>query len=344
MTRKEMFDATENLIQSWLFGVEIEFTGITRKNSALIVCDVLQKVFPDDEVYAEKEYEKANDIYKIYREVEGIKTLYFSVVHDGSVAPYKLSEGGYSLCSGKNVFKCELTTKKMTLEEIDLLVAVVDALKVGSKELNQRMVVGDTTSIHIHINGAELSLQAIKNFCNNIYSKQMLLYHATGQSPDSVRYQYMQMLPEIFVSKLKKVKTMIELRDCFYKSMMGQRANPSLEINKKYTKARYRLLSLCPLWDYRGYKSIEIRLFKSSTDSKVIVNYILFVLKLVAYCSLITKSTYRDLDAIDSERYSEKYRMHCFLNKIGCSGAKYKDVRRVFLENLEGQAAWRKEA
>ena len=72
MTRKEMFDATENLIQSWLFGVEIEFTGITRKNSALIVCDVLQKVFPVDEVYAEKEYEKANDIFYIYREVEGI--------------------------------------------------------------------------------------------------------------------------------------------------------------------------------------------------------------------------------------------------------------------------------
>ena len=344
MTRMEMYEASEKLIQSWFFGVEIEFSGITRKNSALIVCEVLQKAFPDDEVYVEKEYEKANDIYKIYRESNSVKTLYFSVVHDGSVAPYKISDDGYSLCSGKNVFKCELTTKKMTLEEIDLLVAVVDALKAGNKELNQMMLVGDTTSIHVHINGAELSLQAIKNFCNNIYSKQMLLYHATGQSPDSVRYQYMQMLPEIFVSKLKKVKTMIELRDCFYKSMIGQKANPALEVNKKYTKARYRLLSLCPMWDYRGYKSIEVRLFKATTDSSVIVSYILFVLKLVAYCSLIGRSTYRDLDAIDAEKYSEKYRMHCFLNKIGCSGVKYKDVRRTFLENLDGQAAWRKEA
>ena len=344
MTRKDLYDATENLIQSWLFGVEIEFSGITRKNSALIVCEVLQKAFPDDEVYAEKEYEKANDIYKIYRESNGVKTLYFSVVHDGSVAPYKISDDGYSLCSGKNVFKCELTTKKMTLEEIDLLVAVVDALKAGNKELNQMMIVGDTTSIHVHINGAELSLQAIKNLCNNIYSKQMLLYHATGQSPDSVRYQYMQMLPEIFVSKLKEVKTMIELRDCFYKSMIGQRANPSLEVNKKYSKARYRILSLCPLFDYRNYKSLEMRLFKATTDSSVIVSYILFVLKLVTYCSLITKSTYRDLEAVDAEPYSEKYRMHCFLNKIGCSGVKYKDVRRTFLENLDGQAAWRKEA
>ena len=344
MTRKEMFEATERLIEQWIFGVEIEFSGITRKNSALIVCDVLQKAFPDDEVYAEKEYEKANDIYKIYRESNGVKTLYFSVVHDGSVAPYKLSEDGCSLCSGKNVFKCELTTKKMSLKEIDLLVAVVDALKVGNKELNQRMIVGDTTSIHIHVNGSEMSLQGIKNLCNNIYSKQMLLYHATGQSPDSIRYQYMQMLPEAFVSKLKEAKTMIELRDCFYKSMIGQHANPSLEINKKYTKARYRLLSLCPLWDYRGYKSIEIRLFKSTTESSVIISYILFVLKLVAYCSLIRKSTYRDLDAIGSEKYSDKYRMHCFLNKICCSGAKYKNVRKTFLENLDGQAAWRKEA
>ena len=344
MTRKDLYDDTENLIQSWLFGVEIEFSGITRKNSALIVCEVLQKAFPDDDVYVEKEYEKANDIYRIYRESNGVKTLYFSVVHDGSIAPYKISDDGCSLCSGKNVFKCELTTKKMTLEEIDLLVAGVDALKAGNKELNQMMLVGDTTSIHVHINGAELSLQAIKNLCNNIYSKQMLLYHATGQSPDSVRYQYMQMLPEIFVSKLKKVKTMIELRDCFYKSMMGKRANPSLEVNKKYSKARYRVLSLCPLWDYRGYKSIEIRLFKATTESSVIVSYILFALKLVAYCSLIGRSTYRDLDAIDAEKYSDKYRMHCFLNKICCSGSKYKDVRKIFLENLEGYAAWRKEA
>ena len=344
MTRKEMYEATERLIEQWVFGIEIEFSGITRKNSALIVCEVLQKTFPDDEVYVEKEYEKANDIYRIYRESNGVKILYFSIVHDGSVAPYRLREDGYSMVSGKNVFKCELTTKKMSLKEIDLLVAVVDALKAGSKELNQRMIVGETTSIHIHINGAELSLQAIKNLCNNVFSKQMLLYHATGQSPDSIRYQYMQILPEVFVSKLKSVKSMLELRDCFYKSMIGQHANPSLEINKKYTKARYRLLSLCPLWDYRGYKSIEIRLFKATTESSVIVSYILFVLKLVAYCSLITKSTYRDLEATDSERYSEKYRMHCFLNKIGCFGAKYKDVRRTFLENLEGQSAWRKQS
>ena len=114
-------------------------------------------------------------------------------------------------------------------------------------------------------------------------------------------------------------------------------------VNKKYSKARYRVLSLCPLWDYRGYKSIEIRLFKATTESSVIVSYILFVLKLVAYCSLIGRSTYRDLDAIDSEKYSDKYRMHCFLNKICCSGAKYKNVRKTFLENLDGQAAWRKE-
>lgn len=341
MTRKELYEESEKLIQSWLFGVEIEFSGITRKNAALIVCDVLEKRFPNDDVYVEKEYEKANDIYRVYRESNGVKMLYFSVVHDGSVIPYRITDEG--LCSGKNVFKCELTTKKMTLGEIDLLTDVIDALKAGNKELNQRMIVGETTSIHIHVNGSEMSLQAIKNLCNNVFSKQMLFYYATGQSPDSVRYQYMQMLPEVFVAKLKEVKNMIELRDCFYKSMIGQRANPALEVNKKYTKARYRLLSLCPLWDYRGYKSIEIRLFKATTESSVIVSYILFVLKLVAYCSLITKSTYRDLDAVDVEKYSDKYRMHCFLNKICCSGSKYKDVRKTFLENLDGQAAWRKE-
>ena len=201
-----LFVSSEKLIQSWLFGVEIEFSGITRKNSALIVCEVLQKAFPDDEVYAEKEYDRANDVYKIYREVDGVKILYFSVVHDGSVTPYKISDDGYSLCSGKNVFKCELTTKKMTLKEIDLLTAVVDALKDGNKGLNQRMIIGETTSIHIHVNGEDLSLQAIKNLCNNVFSKQLLLYHATGQSPDCIRYQYMQMLPEVFVSKLKEVK------------------------------------------------------------------------------------------------------------------------------------------
>ena len=68
MTRKELYEESERLIQSWLFGVEIEFSGITRKNAALIVCDVLEKRFPNDDVYVEKEYEKANDIYRIYRE------------------------------------------------------------------------------------------------------------------------------------------------------------------------------------------------------------------------------------------------------------------------------------
>ena len=50
MTRKELYEESERLIQSWLFGVEIEFSGITRKNAALIICDVLEKRFPNDDV------------------------------------------------------------------------------------------------------------------------------------------------------------------------------------------------------------------------------------------------------------------------------------------------------
>lgn len=112
---------------------------------------------------------------------------------------------------------------------------------------------------------------------------------------------------------------------------------------QEYTYLDYDVSAEAPQNLFEDYKSIEIRLFQATTESSVIVSYILFVLKLVAYCSLITKSTYRDLDAVDVEKYSDKYRMHCFLNKICCSGSKYKDVRKTFLENLDGQAAWRKE-
>ena len=64
-------------------------------------------------------------------------------------------------------------------------------------------------------------------------------------------------------------------------------------------------------------------------------------MKLLAYCSLIQKSSYRELEKIDTEPRSEKYRMHCFLQKIFCTGDEYKEVRKVFLKHLKGKAAWR---
>lgn len=340
MTRQEMREKSEQLSYEIKFGCEIEYSGISRRNSALIVHSVMESFFPDDEVYIEKDYDRTNDIYRVYREYNNNKDLYFSVVHDGSIPACKLDKDGY-LVHAKAVFRNELVSRPFTRKDFPLICAVIDALKKGSVVDNQRMIIASNMGIHIHLSADFLSVQSLKALCYNVFSKQNLLYHATAQSLTTDRYQYMQCLPEKFVSALAQVKDFEQLRDVYYKSLITKRTNVQLETNKKYSKARYFVLNLCPLYDYRGYKTVEFRLFRSSTSSQEIICYVLFCMKFLAYCSLIQKSSYRELEKIDTEPRSEKYRMHCFLQKIFCTGDEYKEVRKVFLKHLKGKAAWR---
>ena len=55
MTRQEMREKSEQLSYEIKFGCEIEYSGISRRNSALIVYSVMESFFPNDEVYIEKE-------------------------------------------------------------------------------------------------------------------------------------------------------------------------------------------------------------------------------------------------------------------------------------------------
>jgi len=332
MDRAEFIRRSEQICSSISFGVELEFCGITRRSAALLIESELQRLFPDCVCSVSKYYHSRRDIYDVKVDDE----VWFTLKYDGSISSYHFN-ANCDCVEGRTVFRSELVTKPMYLRELWVLKPILKALIRGDSETYQCMLIDKNCGCHIHVSAETLDICGLKALCNNVYSKQSLLTHSVGESKKSVRYQYMQWYPEKLVESLKTVTSMIEFRNVYFAALTTERYNIETEVNRPYKTTRYYLLNLCPLWDNRGFNTVEFRLFGSTDDFEVLSAYIMFCLKFVAYCSLVSKSSYRDESTLSSK--SQRYRMHCFLNKIGCDSKSYKNVRRVFLENLEGKSA-----
>lgn len=335
MDRAEFLRRSEQICSSISFGVELEFCGITRRCAALVIESELQKLFPDSVCSVSKYYHSRRDIYDVTVDDE----VWFTLKYDGSISSFHFN-ANCECVEGRTVFRSELVTKPMYLRDLWVLEHILMALVRGDYDKNQCMLIDNNCGCHIHVSAETLDICGLKALCNNVYSKQSLLTHAVGESKKSVRYQYMQWYPEKLVESLKSVTSMIEFRDVYFAALTTERYNIETEVNRTYKSTRYYLLNLCPLWDNRGFNTVEFRLFGSTDDFEVLSAYIMFCLKFVAYCSLVSKSSYRDETSLSSK--SLRYRMHCFLNKIGCDSKSYKNVRRVFLEKLEGKSGYSK--
>lgn len=335
MDRTEFVRRSEQICSSISFGVELEFCGITRRSAALIIESELQRLFPDSVCSVSKHYHSRRDIYDVKVDDE----VWFTVKYDGSISSYHFNEN-CDCVEGRTVFRSELVTKPMYLRELWVLEPILKALIRGDCETYQCMLIDKNCGCHIHVSAETLGICGLKALCNNIFSKQMLLTYAVGETKRSVRYQYMQWYPKKLVESLKKVSSMIEFRDAYFAALTTAPYNIETEVNRPYKTTRYYLLNLCPLWDNRGFNTVEFRFFGSTDDFEVLSAYIMFCLKFVAYCSLVSKSSYREETTLSSN--SHRYKMHCFLNKIGCDSKSYKNVRKIFLKNLIGKSAYSK--
>ena len=290
------------------FGIEIEFTGITRRKAS----EVVAKFF-NTEVREVGTYYDTKEV----RQADGRK---WKVMYDGSIRCQKKVNGRIE--SADRYYSVELVSPILTYkEDIENLQQLVRELRHAGAFANS------SCGIHIHLDGAPHTVQSLRNFINIIASKNDLFYKAL-QIEES-RMRYCKKMDDSLVKRINKSKpkTMEQLANIWYAGYWGDR-------NQHYHDSRYYFLNLHSF--FTGHHTVELRGFNSELHAGKIRSYIVLALAL-NHQALSQKQASSKKPQVENEKFA----MRTYLNRIGFIGDDYKNCREHLTKALSGSSAWR---
>ena len=290
------------------FGIEIEFTGITRRKAS----EVVAKFF-NTEVREVGTYYDTKEV----RQADGRK---WKVMYDGSIRCQKKVNGRIE--SADRYYSVELVSPILTYkEDIENLQQLVRELRHAGAFANS------SCGIHIHLDGAPHTVQSLRNFINIIASKNDLFYKAL-QIEES-RMRYCKKMDDSLVKRINKSKpkTMEQLANIWYAGYWGDR-------NQHYHDSRYHFLNLHSF--FTGHHTVELRGFNSELHAGKIRSYIVLALALNRQ-ALSQKQASSKKPQVENEKFA----MRTYLNRIGFIGDDYKNCREHLTKALSGSSAWR---
>lgn len=290
------------------FGVEIEFTGITRNKASSIVAHALNGTV-----------EQLHDYYDTYQ-VKAPDGRKWKIMSDSSIQCQK-AYGGQKV-NATRIYSCELVTPILTYrEDIDVLQNIIRLLRKAGGSTNA------SCGIHIHLDGAPHNRRSIINFINIIASRNDLFYKALQIKP--TRARFCKKMDKALVEKinLHTPQTMEALEDLWYAGYGGSRET-------HYHQSRYHFLNLHSF--FNGNHTVELRGFNSELHAGKVRAYIVFALALNHQALTQKHARYKHV-----QEENEKFAMRVYLNRIGFIGEEYKACRAHLYEHLSGNAAWR---
>lgn len=290
------------------FGIEIEFTGITREKAAKVAADFLQGTYSEGGTYYDTKKVTTSD------------GRVWKVMYDGSIN-CQMKERGRTVSAGKE-YSVELVSPILTYQEdIETLQELVRQLRHAGAFTNS------TCGIHIHLDGADHTPRSIRNFVNIIASKNDLFYKALQIAPQ--RMSYCKKMDSILVEKMnsKKPTTMRQIEDIWYEGYSENK-------DAHYHNSRYHFLNLHSF--FTGNHTVELRGFNSELHAGKIRSYI--VLALALNHQAITQKC---ASAKKPQVENEKFAMRTYLNRIGFIGEEFANCREHLTSALTGSAAWR---
>jgi hypothetical protein len=265
------------------FGIEIEFTGITRTEAANVAKELLGG-----------RVEKTRDHYDTHK-VFANDGRVWKFVSDGSLETQKKVNG--STAWADKTYSVELVSPILTYrEDIEILQELIRKLRKAGAFTNS------SCGIHIHLDGGNHTPQSIKNFINIIASKNDLFYEALQIKPERIRY--CKKMDNILIAsmKSKKPRTMAEIADIWYDGYYGSR-------DVHYHDSRYHFLNLHSF--FTGNHTVELRGFNSELHAGKIRSYIVLALAL-NHQALTQKSASSKKPQIENPKFA----MRTYLNRI----------------------------
>ena len=287
------------------FGIEVEFTGITREEAAEIVAKVTGGT-----ARGSYNYEAVAPDGRIWK-----------LVYDSSITARRKGSTGRKIVAGDD-YKVELVSPILSYQaDIDTVQAIIRKLR------KEGAFASDTAGIHVHLDGAPHTPQSIRNFVNIVASKNDLLYKALQIRPD--RMTYCKKMDAYLVERMNRVKpqTFEQIAEIWYAGYNEGR-------NQHYHHSRYHFLNLHSF--FHGTHTVELRGFNSELHAGKVRSYIVLALALNNQALSQRNASCRKV-----QEENEKFAMRTYLNRIGFIGDEFKSCREHLCQHLDGNGAWR---
>ena len=292
------------------FGVEVEMTGITRRQAA----QALANYFGTTPRQTGGYYDKWS--------VKDPGGKDWTVMYDGSIRTEMKSENGYAAVDDIE-YSVEMVTPKLTYEELPKLQECVRQLRYAGAKVNK------TCGIHVHVDAANHNRQSLKNLLSIMYSKEDILFKALRVNENRVQ-QYCKKVREPMLKEARKLssdetKNLTALESIWYEGDVDNREH--------YNWTRYYALNLHSVF-YRG--TIEWRCFNSTLHAGKVAAYVNLCLAMSAQ-AIAQRSTVMRRTQSDNELFT----FRVWLVRLGLKGSEFKNTRNHLLANLDGDRAWR---
>ena len=304
-------------IKDQCFGVEVEMTGITRRQAA----DALAEYFGTTPQYLGTYY----DTWGV-TDPEG---KVWKLMSDGSIKPERKTANGYTsrfeAGIGSRDYQVEMVTPKLTYSELPKLQECVRQVRKAGAKAN------GSCGIHVHVDAANHNRQSLKNLIGIMYSKEDILFKALQVNEDRAE-QWCQKVREPMLRKARTLSAaetsdLTLLEDIWYEGFPNR--------SDHYNRSRYYALNLHSVF-YRG--TVEWRCFNSTLHAGKVAAYVNLCLAIsaqaIAQRSTVMRKTHSD---------NELFTFRVWLVRLGLNGPEFKHTRDHLLAHLEGDRAWRRD-
>ena len=293
------------------FGVEVEFTGITRTKAAEVIAKHLDGTI-----------ERLFDPYDTHR-ITAQDQRVWTIVHDGSIHCQR-KVNGQKVVAGSE-YSVELVSPILTYDQD--METVQEAIRKLRKAGGFSEANVNRTGIHVHLNGAPHTARSLRNFLNIIHSRNDLLYEALQISPE--RMGYCKKLDADLVKRMntRKPSTLREVEQLWYEGYHESRT-------RRYHSSRYHFINLNSL--FNGVGTVELRMGNGTMHAGKIRSMVVLALAM-NHQALTQKSASSKKPQTDNPKFA----MRTWLNRIGLIGDEFKNCRTHLTAALGGCAAWR---
>ena len=290
------------------FGIEIEFTGITRVTAARVAAEYL-----GGSAAASGDYYGTNSVSTPDGRV-------WKFVSDASIQCQR-KEGRRTVPAGSD-YSVELVSPILSYHgDMQTVQGLVRRLRKAGGFTN------GSCGIHLHLDGANHTPRSIRNFVNIIASKNDLFYKSLQIAPE--RMAYCKKMDDYLVKRMniRGPATFAQLEAVWYEGYRDSRL-------RHYHDSRYHFLNLHSF--FNGNRTVELRGFNSEFHAGKVRAYTVLALAL-NHQALTQKSA--SSRRVQSE--NEKFAMRVYLNRIGFIGDEFRNCREHLYKHLDGNAAWR---
>lgn len=290
------------------FGIEIEFTGITRTKAAEIAVQ-----------YLGGSVTSANDYYDTHRLIAPDGRVW-KLMSDASITCQRKAHG--QITPAGRAYSVELVSPILLYRrDIETLQELVRRLRKAGGFANS------SCGIHIHLDGFNHTPRSIRNFVNIIASHNDLFYKALQIEP--VRMRYCKKMDEYLVRRMNLLKpqTFEQIESIWYERYSGSRS-------QHYHDSRYHFLNLHSF--FHGHHTVELRGFNGTLHAGKVRAYIVLALALNHQALTQKNARYKKVQG-----ENERFAMRTYLNRIGFIGDEFKSCREHLYQHLSGNAAWR---